>query len=323
MFLKKKWFTTLFAIITISILTACGSSEESSETVSQDAEAPVQDAMQDSISYEFMPFSDALEQYSLWFRVEGDPHELTRNSTVDEIFIFEDGKVQQYRARGISTIEDLIDMSDEEIIETVINNLHENDEDFIEPEPMEYTLDINLDDVGRDTRFINLETVPATIFSVIEQTTFQTIFDTHFSGLVYNREDRSDWDEHIITRVEDPSILFKLDDANTNKDIVTIEKGAEFEELRKELEEEQRKAEEERKATNPTDEDLEMLYMHSCASCHGAELSGGMAPQLAGIGSKLSEGEIYDIVVNGQGAMPGGLVDNNEAQQLAKWLSNK
>src|SRR5690625_1032074 len=264
-----------------------------------------------------MPLSDALEKYSLWFKVEGDPYELTRNSVIDDIFVFEKDTVKQYRVRWLK-LEDVIDMSDDEIIEAVIDRLHENNEDYEEPEPIEYTLDITLDAVGKDTEYINVETIPETVFSVINETAFQTIFDTHFSGLVYNQEDRLDWDEHIITRVEDESILFTLDDSNTQKSNVTIE-NTEIGKLRKEYNE---KLEEERRIAREESITPEERYMSSCAFCHGSDLSGAGGPQLSNIGSKLSEEEIYDIIVNGKGAMPGGTAENDKAAlQLAEWLS--
>lgn len=192
-------------------------------------------------------------------------------------------------------------------------NLIHSFRNYEEPEPVEYTLDITLDEVGKDTLFINLETAPETIFSVINETAFQTIFDTPFSGLVYNQEDRSDWDEHIITRVEDESILLKLDDPDTKKSGITIEKAAELEQLRREQEEKEREA----KKNTP-----EEHYKKSCISCHGHELAGAAGPPLANVGNKLSEEEIYDIIVNGQGAMPAGTAEDDKvAQQLAEWLS--
>src|SRR5699024_11017268 len=133
----------------------------------------------------------ALEEYSLWFRVEGDPYKLTRDSRVFEMFIIEDGMARTYNA-NVLDMEDLVEMSDDEIIDTVLENGHEH-KDY--EEPVEYTLDITLDKLGKDTHFINLETAPETIFSVLDETGYQTIFDTHFSGLVYNQEDRSDEDE--------------------------------------------------------------------------------------------------------------------------------
>ena len=41
------------------------------------------------------------------------------------------------------------------------------------------------------------------------------------------------------------------------------------------------------------------------------------------VGGKYKEGEIKDIVVNGRGGMPGNLVDEKEAEAVAKWLSEK
>jgi|SRR5699024_8128592 len=67
--------------------------------------------------------------------------------------------------------------------------------------------------------------------------------------------------------------------------------------------------------------DPEEIYANSCASCHGEDLSGGAGPDLTQAGSNLSGDEIHDIIMNGQGTMPGGLVGNEEADLLAEWLS--
>lgn len=64
----------------------------------------------------------------------------------------------------------------------------------------------------------------------------------------------------------------------------------------------------------------------SCMGCHGQELAGTeQAPELQNVGSRLSEEEINDIIVNGiEGtAMPGGVVSNEEAQVLAEWLASQ
>lgn len=62
--LNKKWFTILFAIIAISILTACGDSVEDDDEVSQDA-----GIVPDSSSSDFMPISDGLKEYGVWLNV--------------------------------------------------------------------------------------------------------------------------------------------------------------------------------------------------------------------------------------------------------------
>jgi len=117
-------------------------------------------------------------------------------------------------------MDDLIEMSDDKIIDTVIDNLNENesyDNDDANPGAMEYTLDITLNKFEKDTHFINLEIECETLFSVLDETVHQTIFDTHFSRLVYNQANRSDDDDLMITRVDDDSILFTLDDADSKR----------------------------------------------------------------------------------------------------------
>ena len=68
------------------------------------------------------------------------------------------------------------------------------------------------------------------------------------------------------------------------------------------------------------------VVAQSCMGCHGQELAGTeSAPELQEVGSRLSEEELYDIIVNGiEGTtMPGGLVSNEEAQVLAEWLASQ
>lgn len=69
--------------------------------------------------------------------------------------------------------------------------------------------------------------------------------------------------------------------------------------------------------------DAEAIYANSCASCHAADLSGAVGPDLTAVGGSLSEEEIEDIIVNGLGSMPGGLVGADEAKVLSEWLSEK
>lgn len=67
----------------------------------------------------------------------------------------------------------------------------------------------------------------------------------------------------------------------------------------------------------------EEVYQQNCASCHGADLSGGAGPELSQVGSNLSEDEIRDIIVNGKGSMPGGLVDGEDLDAVVAWLSEQ
>ena len=68
----------------------------------------------------------------------------------------------------------------------------------------------------------------------------------------------------------------------------------------------------------------EQVAQERCATCHGGNLEGrGNTPALNNIGAHYSEEEILDIIVNGQGKMPGGLVKGEEAEALAAWLAEK
>ncbi|AST92601.1 cytochrome c550 [Sutcliffiella cohnii] len=66
----------------------------------------------------------------------------------------------------------------------------------------------------------------------------------------------------------------------------------------------------------------ELYQQRSCLGCHGNELQGVSAPALADVGERLSEDEIKDIIINGQGTMPGNLATAEEATILAEWLAN-
>lgn len=69
--------------------------------------------------------------------------------------------------------------------------------------------------------------------------------------------------------------------------------------------------------------DPEKLYNQKCSGCHGGDLKGLSGPDLSAIGSKLSQEEIEGVIANGQGNMPGGLFEGEEASSLAEWLAGK
>ncbi|RKQ37811.1 cytochrome c550 [Oceanobacillus halophilus] len=69
--------------------------------------------------------------------------------------------------------------------------------------------------------------------------------------------------------------------------------------------------------------DPEAIFSANCSSCHGADLSGGMGPDLTTIGSKLSAEDITQIIQNGQGQMPAVQMASEEAELLSEWLSEK
>ncbi|MGJ7921399.1 cytochrome c550 [Neobacillus sp. LXY-4] len=69
-------------------------------------------------------------------------------------------------------------------------------------------------------------------------------------------------------------------------------------------------------AANPED-----IYKQSCVGCHGADYSGGVGPALKGVGKRLSQDEIKTVVTKGRNSMPPGLVPEDKAADMAKWLA--
>lgn len=62
-----------------------------------------------------------------------------------------------------------------------------------------------------------------------------------------------------------------------------------------------------------------MVFQASCTGCHLADglEAGGVGPKLAGLG--LTEQRIHDQVVNGGGAMPGGLVSGADLDNVVAY----
>ncbi|WP_071395796.1 cytochrome c550 [Bacillus tuaregi] len=69
-------------------------------------------------------------------------------------------------------------------------------------------------------------------------------------------------------------------------------------------------------ASNPED-----IYKQNCINCHGDQYQGGVGPALKGVGDRMSTDEIADIVTNGKGSMPPGLVPAEKAGEMAEWLA--
>ena len=47
------------------------------------------------------------------------------------------------------------------------------------------------------------------------------------------------------------------------------------------------------------------------------------APALADVGSRLSEEEIHDVIINGRPGMPGNIIKGEDAEAVSKWLAEK
>jgi cytochrome c550 len=67
--------------------------------------------------------------------------------------------------------------------------------------------------------------------------------------------------------------------------------------------------------------DPEALAQGKCIGCHGSAYEGqGAFPSL--VGTALSEDEVKDVLANGKGAMPAGLVPEENIDAMAAWVKS-
>lgn len=67
--------------------------------------------------------------------------------------------------------------------------------------------------------------------------------------------------------------------------------------------------------------DPEALAQGKCIGCHGNSYEGqGAFPAI--VGTSLSEEEVKDILANGKGSMPGGLVPAENIDAMAAWVKS-
>ncbi|OHX51919.1 cytochrome C [Planococcus salinarum] len=65
--------------------------------------------------------------------------------------------------------------------------------------------------------------------------------------------------------------------------------------------------------------DPEAKAQESCISCHGSSYEGsGAFPSL--VDTEMSQEEIEQIIAEGAGAMPGGLVEEENIPAMAEWV---
>ncbi|MFZ3576917.1 cytochrome c551 [Virgibacillus sp. DJP39] len=67
----------------------------------------------------------------------------------------------------------------------------------------------------------------------------------------------------------------------------------------------------------------EKVFQNNCAYCHGSDLSGGAGPSLTEVGSLYTEKEIAEIIKEGKGAMPKGLIEGEKVELIVSWLAQK
>ncbi|CAN7206304.1 cytochrome c550 [Peribacillus castrilensis] len=64
----------------------------------------------------------------------------------------------------------------------------------------------------------------------------------------------------------------------------------------------------------------EDIYKQNCISCHGDAYQGGVGPALKGVGDRLSVDEVKDVITNGRGGMPPGLVEEQNIDAMAEYI---
>lgn len=60
-----------------------------------------------------------------------------------------------------------------------------------------------------------------------------------------------------------------------------------------------------------------------CSACHGSDLRGGSGPDLTTLGSRMNKEQIKEVLQKGRGRMPGGLVQEQELEQVAAYLAEQ
>lgn len=67
--------------------------------------------------------------------------------------------------------------------------------------------------------------------------------------------------------------------------------------------------------------DYEKSYAQKCSTCHAADFTGGVGPDISKIGSQMTKEEIEKIILDGVGIMPPGQLKGEEAAAVAEWLA--
>lgn len=66
------------------------------------------------------------------------------------------------------------------------------------------------------------------------------------------------------------------------------------------------------------DFDPEAHAQENCISCHGSSFEGGVGPSL--VATELPQEDIEEILINGKGSMPPGLVPEENVAAMAEWV---
>lgn len=317
MYSKKKWIVMIVSMVFMLGLVACSDTDGDEKEVEEEEEEKT------------VVFSDALEQYSVWFYVHGEPNEPTKDSTILEMYVFEEEQVQQFDLESVEiTLGEVSEYSDEELISYVEEELSTALDSYEEPEAESYTLDIHLVDEDEsesgeeETDFIDIVIDEEDIaFVAWEKPILQTIDETNFTGLVNDGDPNVDADKLFITKVDEPSLTITLDEPDSTKSVVTVQEWMERQK-QKDLKGQDLTALDAEVLEEMNDHPGAVVYAENCLSCHGENLEGSIGPDLTLAGDRFSEEELQDIIQNGKDNMPPIMSDNEEdAIVLAEWIS--
>ncbi|WP_188206694.1 c-type cytochrome [Alkalibacillus aidingensis] len=67
----------------------------------------------------------------------------------------------------------------------------------------------------------------------------------------------------------------------------------------------------------------EDLYQQNCAACHGGDLSGGAGPSLENAGDDFDHDEVVSIILEGYGGMAPVDVSEDEASDIADFVTSQ
>ncbi|RSL30788.1 cytochrome c [Salibacterium salarium] len=65
----------------------------------------------------------------------------------------------------------------------------------------------------------------------------------------------------------------------------------------------------------------EESYDSNCLQCHGENLEGKNGPELSG--NDLSQDEVLTMIENGGSGMPAGIIEGDEAENVAAWIADQ
>lgn len=114
---KIKWLMTLTIISIVSLLAACSNGEEDSTGEVQSKTTKTE-----------LTISEGFQEHPVWVVVRGTSA-IDRNSNIREVIEFEDGKATVYEVEELK-IEDILDLSDDELVDLVAKNLNEKHDEM-------------------------------------------------------------------------------------------------------------------------------------------------------------------------------------------------